>query len=365
MLWLPRGVERYHPGFGCRRDRFVSRALGRSRGDCRSSMCHALHAIQPLFDVWCLSSAITVLIACLTVRIVTLDEYARLDRRASVYWLIYKLLPRPGIVLLEAPPKAGKTRLALDVALAVAQGRDWAGQRVEQGRVLYLYLESESDWREMIENFQESGVDLSGPLYLVHPDDRLRPLNVLHTLGMAWLRQLIQDVDPVLTVIDVFRELHTVDEDSSTEMKRVGDALDALFVGRTVLLLHHTHKLREDAPVDVVNASRGSSYIAGKAGAVWLLHGTQLRIVSRYDEPRRIKLAWGDAGLWTFPEAMEYRERRDAALALCTEFPEQSHSVIAETAKARFGWSRATYYRLLSGRRCAHSSSSKSPTAIS
>ena len=50
----------------------------------------------------------------------------------------------PGLNLLAAPRKKGKSWFALDVALCVARGENFWGRKTEQGKVLYFALEDDS-----------------------------------------------------------------------------------------------------------------------------------------------------------------------------------------------------------------------------
>src|SRR5216684_758457 len=62
-----------------------------------------------------------------------------------IRWAIKNILPE-GLYLLAAPPKIGKSWLALQIALAVGGGGKVLGQQAEQGGVLVLALE-DSDRR--------------------------------------------------------------------------------------------------------------------------------------------------------------------------------------------------------------------------
>jgi hypothetical protein len=74
---------------------------------------------------------------------------ADLDRAdyPAVQYVIPGLMPL-GLTLLGGAPKTGKSFTALDIALAVAGGGEALhNQRCPQGSVLYLSLDSDSEWR--------------------------------------------------------------------------------------------------------------------------------------------------------------------------------------------------------------------------
>jgi RecA-family ATPase len=260
--------------------------------------------------------------------------------------------------LIAGPPKIGKSYLALQLALAVAQGRPWMGRATTQGRVLYLQLDTPHElWRERLRELAEAGEDLSGPLYFVHPADQPLVTSVLQPEGRAWLESAVREADPDLVIVDVLRELHTADEDSSTSMKTVGDALRAVFSGRSLLLLHHARKpTLEGGADDPVISSRGSSYLPGRMDAVWLLQRQQIRVVSRFDPDTTYRAERDpDTGLWRFPDAMSRLERVRQCLDLCREHPDLPHEELWLLARSRgLVRSRREYERALEGWVCVH-----------
>jgi hypothetical protein len=292
------------------------------------------------------------------VRLLTAVELATAPTAPPVRWLVHRLIPRPGWVLLAGPPKIGKSYLALQLALAVAQGRPWMGRATARGRVLYLQLDTPHElWRERLRELAEAGEDLSGPVYFVHPADQPLVTSVLQPEGRAWLEAAVQEADPDLVVVDVLRELHSADEDSSTAMKVVGDALRTVFRGRALLLLHHARKpTLEGGADDPVLSSRGSSYLPGRMDAVWLLQRSQLRVVSRFDADVAHRAERDpDTGLWRFPDAMTRLERSQQLLDLCRERPDLSHDDLWPIARSRgLVRSRREYDRTLEGWACAH-----------
>jgi RecA-family ATPase len=290
------------------------------------------------------------------VRIVTVPEYTGLSR-PNLSWLIHGLMPRPSLMMLMGPPKVGKSWLAMDIARAVASGRDFLGHKTTQGRVLYIQQDtSEAVWRDRLrKQIELFGVDFPDDLVLVHPDDTLHPMDILQPTSRAWLKMLVQGAKPALVVIDVLREIHNADENDSTAMKIVGDHLVELFSEVSLLLVHHMKKI----PAEVTNPDptqygRGSSYITGKMDGYWMLHRNQLKIVSRFDEDVTYRAIHEEDGTWTFPEVEARNVATAKVLALCAEQGMRSHHELASVAKERWNMSRATYYRHLKGRKCAH-----------
>ena len=254
----------------------------------------------------------------MTIPLVDLHTY-RTMTRPHMEWLVKGLIPRPGYIFLTGEPKCGKSYLALQLALCIAQGMPFLGHstpavpqvgHVSSGpnlhpphsprTVLYLQLDtSEMVWRERLEGLQDQLVDISGPVYMPHPDSVPGRVNVLDQSSRDWLQALITAADPALVVIDILRQIHNADEDSSTEMKTVFDELDILLQGRSCLFLHHAPKLHpEFGPIRVVNSLRGSSYMAGHADAIWLLNDGYLHVESRFGSSDRIWVQRRKSGLF-------------------------------------------------------------------
>ena len=53
---------------------------------------------------------------------------------ASEEWLIKKLIPQQGVAVVYGSPGSFKSFVAMDLALHVALGWDWAGRRDDAGR---------------------------------------------------------------------------------------------------------------------------------------------------------------------------------------------------------------------------------------
>lgn len=65
-------------------------------------------------------------------------------------WLIEKLFPEGALVGLYGPSGEGKTFLALDWALSIAQGGKWLGWSVQQGPVVYVAAEGGRSIRKRV-----------------------------------------------------------------------------------------------------------------------------------------------------------------------------------------------------------------------
>ena len=248
-----------------------------------------------------------------TVRLVTTSEYLSIER-PQLDWLVDQQVPFPGTILLQGPPKSGKSFLALDLARCVSLGHPFLGWKTKPSKTLYLQFDTgEMAWRKRLQNWKDANIDLSGPLFTVHPEDIKIPINITNPLDRSWLKEIVQQADPALTVIDVLREIHNADENDSTEMKIVGDILMSLFQGRSLVIVHHSKKLNDDFTnrVDLSNAARGSSYLTGKVDALWLLWQNQLYIQNRTSEPTQVKLYQTPVGIWDVAKDIPSKKNSD------------------------------------------------------
>lgn len=234
-------------------------------------------------------------------RLVTGAEYAALDRPA-LEWIVPGFLPMGVLAVLLGEPFAGKSYLALDLAYRVARGEPFFGQPTRQGPVLYLNLDAaEASWRERLHSIAKHGEDISGPMMMLHPDDDIRPCDIMSPSIQYKIKEAIRLADPILIIIDVLRELHNKKEESSNDMKLVGDALLSLTKNRALLCIHHTTKISNKDFVRIVDLSRGSSYITGKAETAWCFVDNNLHILPRFTERVVLEGVRRPSGFWGFP----------------------------------------------------------------
>lgn len=245
------------------------------------------------------------------IRTVDLDTYVDMTR-PQIEWVIKGLLPRPGIALLGGEPKeGGKSFFALQLALAIGQGEDFLGWAVspKPHRVLYLQFDtSEFVWRDRLLGLRNAGVILAGDVQMVHPDDVPSTVNVLTFEGRTFLHEACQAYRPAVVILDVLREVHTADEDTSTEMKVVLDGIVQAVQypdepPPALVIIHHTRKLDPESTqkhgLQVVNAFRGSSYLTGRADTLWILHHGLWYLKPRFNVDMELAVRRTPTGFWT------------------------------------------------------------------
>jgi hypothetical protein len=116
-------------------------------------------------------------------------------------WLVQGLLPARGLAVLYAKWKSFKSFVALNLAVAVAQGASWAGRKTRRGTVIYIVCEGQgAGFRKRVAAYGGlAGVDLyileARPNLGTHPGD-------VAELVKTIAAQLSADSGPVLIVID-------------------------------------------------------------------------------------------------------------------------------------------------------------------
>lgn len=120
----------------------------------------------------------------------------------AVQWLVDELLPESGFSLLVAKPKVGKTTLAQNLALQIAQGKHFLGRTTQQGPVIYLALEEKR--AEVRKHFKDMGATGEEEIYVYvasAPAD-----------GLQQVRAAVEKLKPVLIIIDPLFRLTRVKE---------------------------------------------------------------------------------------------------------------------------------------------------------
>lgn len=158
--------------------------------------------------------------------------------------LIENVLRRGHKMLLAGPSKAGKSFVLLQLALAIAEGREWLGWQCAKGRVLYVNLELDrasclqrlkilyeaKDWRP--ENL--GNIDIWNLRGKAVPMDRLAPKLIRRAQKRGYCAVI---VDPIYKVI-------TGDENAADKMAFFCNQFDRLCteLGAAVIYCHHHSK---------------------------------------------------------------------------------------------------------------------------
>ncbi|MDN3518319.1 helicase RepA family protein [Aquisalimonas lutea] len=160
-------------------------------------------------------------------------------------WLIRDYLEADTLALVFGDPGCGKSFLAVDWACSVATGKDYQGQRVKHGPVVYLAGEGlnglarrRKAWTiRHQQSLEDAPLYVSkGPAALCDWESALAVQKAVDDLAEA-------EGSPALIVVDTLaRNFGSGDENSTQDMNIAVQVMDALRTAHraTVLVIHHT-----------------------------------------------------------------------------------------------------------------------------
>ena len=154
-------------------------------------------------------------------------------------WRVRGVLPAEGLAALYGPSASGKSFLALDLAAAIADGRDWFAHRVHAAPVVYVALEGEAGFRQRVAAWEHAhGCDLPAGLHLV-----LQPFKLTDSDDVRDLAAVVP-AGAVLILDTLNRAAPLADENASRDMGEILEAAKQLQASTAglVLLVHHTGK---------------------------------------------------------------------------------------------------------------------------
>lgn len=166
-------------------------------------------------------------------------------------YMVKGWLDRNCLSMLYGPSNAGKTFVALDIAMHIAAGKPWRGLRVNGGPVLYIAAEGGAGIRNRLAAIKRDRPEMANaPFYLL-------PLGLdLHGQGDALAVCEIMPCDkPALVVIDTLaRSMGAGDENTAKDAAQFVRNCDLIreATGAHVMVIHHTGK-------DEDRGARGSS----------------------------------------------------------------------------------------------------------
>lgn len=199
-----------------------------------------------------------------TFQLLDLDE---LENLPSPEWLVKELVVDDGLTVIFGDPGAGKSFVALDMALRLSLAMDWHGTETKQVGVLYIAGEGARGLGKRVKGWRrEHGKEganapfmlLPVPVALLDPEQRAK---LLRTIDEAMRRA---GFAIGLVVIDtVSRSLAGAGENGADEMGAFVTACDIVrhHIGGAVLGVHHSGKDKE-------KGMRGSTVLLGACDGV-------------------------------------------------------------------------------------------------
>jgi len=185
-----------------------------------------------------------------------------------INWIVGDLIVEGSVILLVAKPKIGKSILAVNIALAVAQGHEIFEKKTTRGRTLYIALEDrerliQSRLWNMLGKPEEIGFDIyCGDISINKPRFR------------DHLKETIRENDYKLVVIDPLIQAYSgSDENNPNEMAKVLGFVREIAqeTNTSIVVVHHSRKSQGEGG-DVI---RGSSAIWGAVDGAIILKSLQ------------------------------------------------------------------------------------------
>lgn len=170
-----------------------------------------------------------------------------------------------GLTLLTAAQKTGKSWMALDLCLSVAQGTHFLGRRTMQAEALYLALEDTPQRLQDRQNKLLCSEDAPHGVYYVYGAiSRRIDSGLLESLTLC----LLEHPDIRLVVIDTFQMVRSgpVRKESAYEADYREASLLKQFADEhrlAIVLIHHTRK--EEATKDPFDLISGTMGLPGAA----------------------------------------------------------------------------------------------------
>ena len=226
-------------------------------------------------------------------------------------WLVEGVIQRGANGVIAASPRAGKTWLSLDLAIALASASDWLGFRVPRpARVALLSREDPqalTGWRLkhlLAGRGYEPDYEF-GQLWC-NSRQQSESLALDNPAEMAALTAELQSRAPEMVILDVFNVLHAADENDQTQMRGVLRAVSKLSAdldGAAICIVHHFNKGTGEGTAAMVNRLRGSSAIAG--WTQWIVG------LSYADERAKIRRAEFELKAGESPDPVNFRIESD------------------------------------------------------
>lgn len=204
----------------------------------------------------------------------TFSEIMGMDLKPPEF-LVDGILPK-GVCLLGAPPKSGKSWMALDLAIQISAGGMFLGQRCKQAGVLYLSLED--SWYRLMERTKklQQGQPVSNNLYYSIMADKIVPGDLTEGLCKQISLELDRHPDIELVIIDTLQLV-------TPSKQRGDDAYASAYAmlntirpfwqdrGIGFLLIHHTRK-KTINDVDPFETFLGSQALTGATDAMYIIN---------------------------------------------------------------------------------------------
>ena len=181
-----------------------------------------------------------------------------------INWIVKDLLPE-GLAILAGRPKFGKSWMAMNIAISVAEGNKALGYfDTVKHKVLYIALEdNDRRLQSRINNILNCEIDKSASENLLLMTEKSK-LPKLSETGLEEIEKIINDEPEIkLIIIDTLGRIrgNTKRHDNNIYQADydLSSGLQGLAIGHhlCIMLIHHTKKAGEENVVDEISGTTG------------------------------------------------------------------------------------------------------------
>lgn len=188
------------------------------------------------------------------IKVMTINEVMSME---PVPWLVDKMIPTHSMAMVYGSPGSGKTFLALDMALHIANGVSWHGLDVEKGQVFYIAGEGVGGLRKRLKAWHLHHKREASDQCLIIPQS----VGLLEDQAIDDLITTIHQLktDKIqLVIFDTVARCMAGDENSAQDMGQAIKSMDRIrdVFKCTVMPVHHSGKDRD-------RGARGSTAMIG------------------------------------------------------------------------------------------------------
>lgn len=138
-------------------------------------------------------------------------------------------------------------------------------------------------------------------------------------------------------IIDTIRESHSGEENDSTIMRNVVNALQAAVYPAALILIAHARKPSAEGSRDIMADNRGSGYVVGRMDTIIHFGKSTATIAGRALETTTIPLTRRSDGMWQQRAEVKPVGLEDSAVTLLADNPSLSIRQIAPILAEQVG----------------------------
>ncbi len=172
------------------------------------------------------------------------DDLMKLSAPPIIH-LVEDILVSGSATLLSAREKAGKGLFLIDLGFCIATGTPFLDRSVMEGPVIYLALEENvATLQSRIGARDQGHGGYSFYVVILDGSDNGQQFQLDRNEDIAGLAELIEEIEPVLVIIDTLREAHSGRENESDDMAPRLRAIRALAhqANTAIVVSHHAGK---------------------------------------------------------------------------------------------------------------------------